>query len=55
VRLAPVGSTQNAVLLNKKGEVISTVDEYNAKVAEDVLEGLQGQGHYPTRTALKDN
>lgn len=44
VRMVPVGSTDKAVLLDKKGVLISTVDEYNAKVAADVIEGLQGQG-----------
>lgn len=44
VRMVPVGSRDKAVLLDKKGVLISTVDEYNAKVAADVIEGLQGQG-----------
>jgi hypothetical protein len=44
VRLVPVGSTAEAVLLNRDGEVISTVAVYNAAVQEDVLEGIEGQG-----------
>jgi hypothetical protein len=51
VRLVPVGSTDRPVLLDKKGEVISTVEEYNAKVADDVLEGLAEQGHFPRGSA----
>lgn len=51
VRLVPLGSTEKPVLLDKKGEVISTVDEYNAKVADDVLEGLEEQGLFPAGTA----
>lgn len=47
VRLVPVGSTEKPVLLDKKGKVISTVDEYNAKVAADVLEGMEEQGLFP--------
>ena len=48
VRLVPAGSTEQPVLLDKDGAVISTVAEYNAKVADDVLEGLEGQGHFPS-------
>jgi hypothetical protein len=51
IRLAPVGSSDSAVLLNKKGEVISTVAEYNAKVADDVNKGLQEQGIRPMGSA----
>lgn len=47
VRLVRRGSTDKAVLLDKKGEVISTVEEYNASVVEDVTKGLQKQGHLP--------
>jgi len=47
VRLVPVDSTAEPVLLDKKGGVISTVAEYNAKVEADVLKGLEGQGLYP--------
>lgn len=52
VRLIPEGSDQAAVLLNKKGEIISTVDEYNAKVRDDVEKGLQKQGIYPMGATL---
>jgi hypothetical protein len=48
VRMVPTGSTDKPVLLDKDGQVIGTVEEYNAKVAEDVLEGLEGQGHFPS-------
>ncbi len=47
IRLVPVGSSEAAVLLDKKGEVISTVAEYNAKVADDVNKGFQEQGLRP--------
>jgi len=47
VRLVAEGSTGEAVLLDKKGEVVSTVAEYNAKVSADVLKGLEEQGLYP--------
>ena len=48
LRMVPVGSTAQAILLDKKGREISTVAEYNAKVQADVLEGLAKQGHMPT-------
>jgi hypothetical protein len=32
------------MLLDKNGKVISTVAAYNAKVADDVLKGLEHQG-----------
>ena len=54
VRLAKIGSGAKPVLLNKNGELISTVDEYNAKVADDVLEGLEEQGLYAKGTAAAD-
>ncbi len=47
VRLVATGSIDKPVLLDKDGNVISTVEEYNAKVADDVLEGLEGQGQFP--------
>lgn len=47
IRLVPVGSDEAAVLLDKKGEVISTVSEHNDKVREDVEKGLQKQGIIP--------
>ena len=47
VRLVPTGSSDKPVLLDKDGQVITTVEEYNAGVANDVLEGLEGQGHFP--------
>lgn len=46
VRLVPEGSSEQAVLLDKDGGVISTVAEYNAKVEADVLKGLEHQGIY---------
>lgn len=46
IRLARNGTGGDALLLDKDGEVISTVAEYNATVAEDVREGLVGQGLY---------
>jgi len=44
IRMVPVGETGDALLLDKDGEVISTVAEYNAEVEEDVREGLVNQG-----------
>lgn len=49
IRLVPTGSTQQAVLLDKKGAVISSVADYNAKVSADVNKGLDKQGLRPTR------
>ncbi|MGB3723378.1 MAG: hypothetical protein WA979_11255 [Pacificimonas sp.] len=46
VRLVATGSTGEPLLLDKKGEVISTVAEYNAKVKDDVVKGLREQGVY---------
>jgi hypothetical protein len=50
VRLVPVGSSEEAVLLNRDGEVLSTVAAHNAAVGEDVRKGIEGQGTVP-RTA----
>jgi len=47
IRLVPEGSSEQAVLLDKKGAVISTVAEYNLKVADDVNKGLEEQGIRP--------
>lgn len=44
IRLVREGSTDQAVLLDKDGEVISTVAEYNASVEADVLEGMAEHG-----------
>lgn len=52
VRLVPAGSDDKPVLLDEKGTIISTVDEYNAKVAQDVLQGLKEQGYYPTGSTV---
>lgn len=46
IRMVPAGSREEALLLDEDGEIISTVSEYNAEVAEDVREGLVGQGLY---------
>ncbi|MBH5323114.1 hypothetical protein [Aurantiacibacter sediminis] len=48
IRMAPVGSGEPALMLDKDGEIISTVAEYNAEVAEDVREGIVEQGLYAT-------
>ncbi|VVT20135.1 hypothetical protein [Erythrobacter sp. EC-HK427] len=48
IRMARAGSGEPALLLDEEGEVISTVSEFNAEVAEDVREGLVGQGLYAT-------
>lgn len=44
IRLVPAGSTEEAVLLDEDGEVIGTVAEHNARVGEDVREGIADQG-----------
>lgn len=44
IRLVPIGSSEQAVLLDEDGEIIGTVAEHNAEVEEDVLEGIAGQG-----------
>jgi len=51
VRLVPVGSSEQPVLLDKKGAVVATVAEYNAKVEADVLKGLEQQGLYASGQA----
>jgi hypothetical protein len=51
VRLVAVGSTDQPVLLDKSGALISTVAEYNAKVEADVLKGLEKQGLYASGQA----
>lgn len=40
VRLAPVGSNEEAVLLDKDGNVVSTVKEHNDKVRVDVAKTI---------------
>lgn len=47
IKLAAVGSGEKAMLLDKKGDVVSTLDAYNAKVEADVNKGLEEQGAYP--------
>ena len=44
IRLVPAGSDAEAMLLDEDGEEIGTVAEHNAKVGEDVREGIAGQG-----------
>ena len=44
IRLVREGSTDQAVLLDEDGNVISTVAEYNASVETDVLEGMAEHG-----------
>ena len=53
VKLAPVGSGEAALLLDKKGEVISTVDEHNDKVREDVAKTI-GADHAEISTDQSD-
>jgi len=40
VKLSPIGSGEPALLLDKDGEVISTVDEHNDEVRADVAETI---------------
>lgn len=44
IKLARIGSTEEAMLLDKDGKVISTVAVHNDEVGEDVREGIAGQG-----------
>lgn len=44
VRLVADGSTDEAVLLGKEGEVVSTVAEHNYKVRDDVEKSLMKRG-----------
>lgn len=53
IRLVPVGSDQQAVLLDQKGQVVTTVAEYNAKVADDVNKGLQEQNIRPVEEPIR--
>lgn len=52
VKLAPAGSGEDALLLDKDGEVVSTVEEHNTKVREDVAKTIgnemAGMGEMPT-------
>jgi hypothetical protein len=50
IRLVPTGSSEEAVLLDKGGKVISTVAAYNEKVRVDVEKGLQKNGAVPKTT-----
>ena len=51
VRLVPVGATGEAELLDKDGQVISTVAAHNVEVGDDVRQGLESQGVVPRSTA----
>lgn len=53
IRLAPVGSDAEAVLLDKDGNEIGTVAAHNAAVGADVREGIADQG-LVERTASAD-
>ena len=44
VRMVANGASGEAMLLDKNGEVIESVAVYNARVEEDVREGMVGQG-----------
>ena len=55
VRMVRTGSSDEAVLLDKKGTVITTVASYNASVADDVTKGLQEQGVASANTAVAVN
>lgn len=55
VKLAADGSTEEAVILDKKDEVISTVAAHNAKVMADVEEGLAEQQQKADKKAAKRN
>ena len=58
VRLAPIGSDEEAVLIDKDGEVIKTVAEHNAeayeKVAKQIGAAADGMGAADDETAAED-
>ncbi len=51
IRLAAEGSTEEAMLLDKDGAIISSVADHNAKVAEDVQKGMREQGVDPMKNS----
>ena len=54
VRLAPLGSGEEAVLLDKKGEVIMTVAEHNAEAYEKVAKQIgEAAGEAPVEAAAE--
>lgn len=53
VKLAADGSTEEAALLGKRGEVIATVAAHNAKVMADVEKGLAEQQTKADKKAAK--
>ncbi len=53
VRLVQIVSSKKAVLLDKKGQLISTVEEHNAKVQADVEKGLENQGQKERKSEKK--
>ncbi len=55
VKLAAEGSSDEAAILDKKGEVIATVAAHNAKVRADVEKGLTEQQVKADKKAAKEN
>ena len=55
VKLVADGSAEQAVLLDKKGEVIATVAAHNEKVVADVEEGLAEQQKKADKKAAKQD
>lgn len=55
VKLAPLGSGEPALLLDKDGEVISTVEEHNDKVREDVAKAIGNERAGLTTAAGADD
>lgn len=55
VRLAPLGSGEAALLLDKDGEVVSTVDEHNEEVRKDVAKTIGNEmAEYSGADSLED-
>ena len=54
VRMVPVGSAEEAVILDKDGKVLSTVAAHNAKVTADVEEGLAEQVEKARKKEMKE-
>jgi hypothetical protein len=53
IKLAAQGSSDKATLLDKKGELLATVEDHNAKVRADVEEGIAKQKAKAEKKAAK--
>jgi hypothetical protein len=55
IKLAAEGSSEEALLLDKKDKTIASVAAHNEKVREDVEEGIAKQKAKAEKKAMKDN